>query len=332
MKNKEENMDVLKVICTLFVVMVHVCGPFCGRGSGVPGSSTFMIGSSIQIFTRVAVPIFVLISGKYILGSWDEKSLGGFYKKRYGRIILPLLFSIVVYGVYRIFGEKSADISSYLKDAVMGKTYGHLWYLYMLLGMYAFTPILYKIKNKVSHKAFRNIGFLLLITAMVTQLGEEMTGFKVPVLQFIDYVGFYITGYTLKDYKPKNKNMLFGMYLFLAALGSGLAIFLQAKGIMFWMIIHMGNNVIATPAAIYLYLFFNNITIENSKIAQLGKYTFGVYIVHNMFVSSILAITNGAITGIDIVDILIYWAVSAILSFVVIKILWCTKLTRKLVA
>lgn len=332
MNNREKNIDSLRTLCALFVITVHICAPYLSSNLNV-FNNTFAISSSIQVFARVAVPVFVLISGRYLLSNWDKESLADFYKKRLSRVLIPFIFSIIIYGFFRIFGEKSATFTSYFKDTLNGTPYEHLWFFYMIIGLYVVTPILYKIKNKLSPKAFRNLGFTLLVIAIISEMVQGMFSFKyIPIFYFVDYLGFFITGYTLKDYKPKfNPNLLLCIYLMLSVLRGSLALFLQANGNMLWQCMHLSSGPINTPAEIFLYLFFSNLKLERYRLASISKYTLGVYVVHDMFVHSVMYFTHNALTGVLFVDIFLYLAIVFSLSIIIIRLMWSWNVTRKLI-
>lgn len=332
MNSREKNIDSLRTLCAIFVITVHICAPYLSANLNV-FNTTFGISSSIQVFARVAVPVFVLISGRYVLSNWDEESLVDFYKKRLTRVLIPFVFAIIIYGVYRIFVEKSATLTSYIKDSLNGSPYEHLWFFYMILGLYVVAPILYKIKNILSAKAFRNLGFVLLVVAIISEMVQGMFGFKyMPIFYFVDYLGFFITGYTLKNYKPKfNSNILLCIYLMLSILRGIIALVLQANGNMLWQCMHLSSGPINTPAEIYLYLFFSNLKLKKYRLERLSKYTLGIYVVHDMFVHSMMYFTHSILTGVLFIDIFLYLAIVFSLSLLTIKLLWSWRLSRRLV-
>ncbi len=332
MREIEKNMNSLRTLAALFVISVHICSPILTANNNV-FNAAFSISSSIQIFTRVAVPIFVLISGRYLLSNWDEKSVISFYKKRMSRVILPFIFSIIIYGFYRIFIEKSATITSYIKDTLYGVPYEHLWFFYMIIGLYAITPILYKIKNKFSAKVFRNLGYILLVFAMISEMAQGMFQLKyIPIFYFVDYLGYFITGYSLKDYKPKfNPNNLLYIYIILSMMRGGCALLLQANGNMLWQCFHLSSNPLGTLSAIYLYLYFSNLRLERYRLADISKYTLGIYVIHDMFVHGIMYNTHYVLTGVLFIDIFLYVIIIFALSLLTIRLMWSLSITRKLI-
>ena len=60
-------LDVLRVVACMAVVMIHASAPYLGKDIG---SFNFWVGNVLDSLSRVAVPLFVMISGALML---DEK-------------------------------------------------------------------------------------------------------------------------------------------------------------------------------------------------------------------------------------------------------------------
>lgn len=332
MNCREENIDSLRTLCALLVIILHVCATYLIANFTV-FNVAFFTASSIQVFTRVAVPVFVLISGRYVLSNWDGKSLSSFYKKRLPKVMIPFISWSIIYIFWRIFVEKSGTFISIINDTLNGVPYIHLWFFYMIIGLYVVTPGIYKIKNKFSVKGFRNLGFALLIVASISEFIQGVFSFKyIPVFYFVDYLGYYITGYTLKDYKSKiNPKIFLYIYIILGILRGILASLFQMKGSQLWMYMHTASNPLAIPAAIFLYLFFSNLKLKKYRLASISKYTLGIYVIHMIFLSNITYFTQNTLTGIVFIDIILYVIIIFSLSLFTIKLFWKWEWTRKII-
>jgi len=83
-------VDALRVLACFLVVMAHACDPFVGMfDTDRTGFLTGVISSSL---TRASVPLFVMMTAVVLLPLRSGVSLGCFYRKRIGRIALPLIF------------------------------------------------------------------------------------------------------------------------------------------------------------------------------------------------------------------------------------------------
>ena len=156
---KRENIgwiDLLRVIACFLVVLSHCCDAFVAQFNN--NHAVFLTGALIGSSVRACVPLFVMMTG--VLMFPVRYSMADFYKKRIGRIIVPLIFwSLalpVIYFVYLNYGvstqSPSIDMTTFTLSSMINKMYTFifnfnydttpLWYLYMLVGLYLVIPIL----------------------------------------------------------------------------------------------------------------------------------------------------------------------------------------------
>lgn len=109
---RERNYDLLRIISTIAVVMIHVSAIWFGnaiagiseRGLSVTDArSTYWI-CLYNSLPRFAVPCFVMLSGAFILE--DEKNIEykRFYAKSFAKIGIPTIIFSAVYFFYAIPG------------------------------------------------------------------------------------------------------------------------------------------------------------------------------------------------------------------------------------
>ncbi|WP_165040892.1 acyltransferase [Dysgonomonas sp. ZJ709] len=150
-------IDLLRIIACFLVVLSHCCDPFVAQFE--TDRNSFLTGVSIGSLVRCCVPLFVMMTGVLLfpvrIGMLD------FYKKRIGRIVVPLIFwSIVLPILFFIYlnfinpstANPSIMMDGYTLKATLSKLYTFifnfnfdtipLWYLYMLIGLYLVIPIL----------------------------------------------------------------------------------------------------------------------------------------------------------------------------------------------
>jgi surface polysaccharide O-acyltransferase-like enzyme len=92
--------------------------------------------SAFEALCRCCVPLFVVASS--YLQFPLHYSTGEFFKRRAVRILLPMAFWTLVYAL--VWGEPVAN----LKGLLLNFNYaaGHLWFVYMLIGIYLIMPLL----------------------------------------------------------------------------------------------------------------------------------------------------------------------------------------------
>ncbi|WP_106829047.1 acyltransferase [Parabacteroides pacaensis] len=155
---KRENIgwvDLLRILACFLVVFSHCCDPFVAQFNN--DRHSFVTGVFCGSLVRPCVPLFVMMTGVLLFPVY--RGLGAFYKKRIGRIIVPLIFWSValplMFLAYMNFipatNSPSLDQANYTLENAWNKIYTFvfnfnydttpLWYLYMLLGLYFIIPI-----------------------------------------------------------------------------------------------------------------------------------------------------------------------------------------------
>jgi len=150
LKDKKLWLDNLRVISTIAVIVLHVSAPILSQYKKV-SIEIWHIGNLYDGSVRFCVPVFFMLSGTLLL-SKDYK-ISVFLKTRFWRIIPPLVFWSIIYILYDYFFVDKETLSKieFVKNIVKKLFFGskyHLWFVYSLLGLYLFIPILRKwIKN-----------------------------------------------------------------------------------------------------------------------------------------------------------------------------------------
>ena len=100
--NKRENIgwiDLLRVTACFLVVFAHCCDPFVARFD--TDRPTFLQGCALGSAVRCCVPLFVMMTGVLLFPV--RNGMSEFYKKRIGRIVVPLIFWSVMLPVLYLF-------------------------------------------------------------------------------------------------------------------------------------------------------------------------------------------------------------------------------------
>lgn len=170
-------IDMLRVVACFLVVFSHCCDPFVAHFDANP--DMFVTGVMYGSLVRPCVPLFVMMTAVLLLPVRQGTSLGAFYKKRIGRIMVPLVFwSIVLplmaYCYFTVANPLTANpqlsVSDYTATTLFHRLYTFvfnfnfdttpLWYLYMLIGLYMIMPILSGWLVQASRKDIRTILYI----------------------------------------------------------------------------------------------------------------------------------------------------------------------------
>ena len=169
-------LDVVRCVAMLMVIGVHCIDPFYISPTMrvIPEYTHWaaIYGSLL----RPSVPLFVMMTGLLLLPV-RQQPLGTFYKKRIFRVLFPFLIWSVLYSMFPWFtgllglpkeiigdffcytqGHESQSLIDSLKDVAMipfnfSHKENHMWYIYLLIGLYLYLPIFSAWVEKASEKA-----------------------------------------------------------------------------------------------------------------------------------------------------------------------------------
>lgn len=138
MKEREIWIDWLRVVACFLVMMTHACEPFYlgGEGTLVLTRSDALWVSVLNVLPRACVALFVVASSYLLLPM--RYSSGEFVRRRLSRILVPFLVWTLVYAL--AFGDPVENLRSLTLN--FNYAAGHLWFVYMLLGLYLLVPML----------------------------------------------------------------------------------------------------------------------------------------------------------------------------------------------
>ena len=146
---RKQFLDVLRVLATCAVVLMHVLtgATDVTDASIVPEYRSLLL--SVMDLVTWCVPIFLLISGYLFLNPERTLTYPVMVKKYCRRIALAILLFGVPYAASElVVAERTFRIRMIpeaLKMTLMGHTWSHMWYLYLILFLYLITPLLKKV-------------------------------------------------------------------------------------------------------------------------------------------------------------------------------------------
>ncbi len=202
---KEIWLEKLRVLATIAVVLIHVVqGSFVNGTAGVPVYRCMFDISFLMGITSWAVPVFVMISGYLLLD--PEKELPVAKIKKY---ILRMLGVLVTVGLGFCVMESVVNyhengVFFVLKDAVVnlicGKSWAHMWYVYMLVGLYVLTPVLRAFVKESSEEAAKFVLLSLFVLTIICPTISRVVDVDVTnfYLSAFPYIFYYLFGHYVK--------------------------------------------------------------------------------------------------------------------------------------
>ena len=171
-------IDWLRVAACLMVMLVHSSENFYGAdASGMAGSMSMLVNESNRFWvafydgflSRTAVPLFMIISAFLLVPLKPGQTMGGFYKRRFGRILPPFILFLLLYTFLPLlwggmtWEQSLTDLK--LLPFNFPSMAGHLWFMYPLISLYIIIPVVSPWLEKASAKDERIfLGFFAFTT------------------------------------------------------------------------------------------------------------------------------------------------------------------------
>ena len=198
-REKDYNIEFLRVLSCIFVVCIHVANVY-SRSYETIGMSAYVFSVLVNTVCRISVPIFFMISGALLI----EQDVN--IKKNTQRvlgIIKPLIGWSLVYAVCNFFYMgKGYDLQVLFAEPVKK----HLWYLYALAGLYITLPFWQKLFQGISDsmvKYFVVLWIGLLGIDYTLALLDMRIKYPIPLVGSSCYLGYFLIGYVLRHYKDR---------------------------------------------------------------------------------------------------------------------------------
>ena len=271
-------------------------------------SQNWWVANVIDSAMRMCVPLLFMITGFLLLGK--SESLNLFFRKRFSKIVIPLVVWTAVYICWLIFVESKnpSPISPLAQETLHSlneplpfslirflftPAYYHLWFMYALIGLYLCMPCLRVLVQNSPRKLLWYFVIIWIIASYFFPLFAQANFVIYVDLNMVTgNIGYLVLGHLLGTIVVTRRLFLWMLPLFIASVvvtavgtwwlsspqkldqffyGSSPAIPVMAMSC-FIILRYLGENwkVIQSP------------TIR-SIIIQLSACTFGIYLVHVLF-------------------------------------------------
>jgi len=330
MQERIRYFDILRIIAIEFVIWLHCMSGFI-ISTSIYGSRSWDAFIVINEIVRAGVPLFLMLSGYLALNSsLDMKT---FYKKRFVRILIPLISWNVIYFVWSMFGGRE---SSFFVALFNEGQYYHMWFVYMLLGMYFVAPFLKIIINHISLKQVLLLFIIIIFPQTIIPFINAITGLNLYVAYpvFENYLGYFVLGYILGKFEIP---IQYRMAIYAAGvLGAGFAIVgnCAASSVEGINLVYNGGysfNHYLVAGAIFTFVKYLPITYSVRAKKCLRGWSdiiFGVYFIHVIILEILSNFLYLELSPIKIVAI--YFCLTSIISTAIIAVLSRITFLRKL--
>lgn len=294
-KSRECFLDILRIIACFCVIVNHTNSDIFLNAA--PGSITWFVSLAYFFVSKIAVPVFFMISGYLLLGKIDSP------KKSFQRIIRILAALIgcgVIYSIYNTyyldpepsFSKAVKDFSDIYYDSPSNA----LWYLYAYLGILLMLPFLQKMTSLMTkrdyHTFFVVSGLYFSVLPILNHyipLATISSELKLPLFEgniLLLMIGRYFSQFEIKKTK---RGFVFASFGFLAMLALNVVatyfeVFRTDYGYLFFDNRNYFPILIQSVCVFYLISFIKLRGKTERCISYIGSCTFGIFLLSDMII------------------------------------------------
>lgn len=171
-------LDNMRVVACLMVMTVHATEPFYlgGEGARILTPTDAVWASFFDSFVRACVPLFIITSS-YLLFPLTT-STGAFFRRRAGRLLVPFVVWSLAYAF--VWGEPADNLRALLLN--FNYAAGHLWFVYMLAGVYLLMPLLSPWAERVGRRELLGYLGVWALTLLIPFVREWASGGELLVI------------------------------------------------------------------------------------------------------------------------------------------------------
>ena len=265
-------IDILRAIAFIFVVVQHTLGGFSTR-EGLPYSS-FTIMKLMYVMAKIAVPIFLFISAVALFYVHSKKlDCKSYYLKRIKYVFIPYAIWSAV-NMIKLGNEDR--FSDFIVEIIAGNGGFHLWYMGMVIRVFLIFPIILWIAKKIH---LMNIKIRTGIFVLLVYLYYIISNYQSVIS---DNVGKFIFGTpTEVQQRIIDISILYWYLYFLLGIYFALNYeYIKKKLIQYRVVIFISYGFL------FVYSYFNEIEmVESIKIIYLLYMVFSILVFYLISVS-----------------------------------------------
>lgn len=178
-------LDYVRVFACFLVMLVHASENFYGApgSTDMAGPQSLLATEADRLwvsvydgFSRMSVPLFMIVSAFLLVPMKEGQTAMEFYKRRAWRILPAFLFFMVVYSTVPMLWDqidRETSVRDLSRIALNFPTLaGHLWFMYPLISLYLFIPVISPWLTKATAREERFFIILFLISTLMPYLNR----------------------------------------------------------------------------------------------------------------------------------------------------------------
>lgn len=291
-------LDMIRIAAIFSVIVIHITA--CEWGSLPVASLRWQMLNLYNAVSRWCIAGFVLMSGRAFLDLSRPLPFRVLLKKNILRMFWSLLFWATAYHLYETYltvGRVTVlDLYGGVVRVFTLNARRHLWFLYLMIGLYLLTPLLRYLIARFSIRTLAAASIVLLAVSGITPLALS-TSALYPLMQYVmqvpGFVGLFVLGYCL-DHLRLSKGAVRLLYaagllgaVFTVAATSLVSLKTGSATQIFYS--NTAPNVIITAIGLLVFgrrklyaLSFG--PVWDKRLSRFATLTYAIYLVHDFFV------------------------------------------------
>ena len=294
--------DCARIFSMFGIILLHSVGYECEKILLKRKDSNVMIICFYNCMTRFGVPMFVLLSGTFILDPSKTFSFKKLFRHNILRLATAFAFWSSINALINIFLYKKNKVSELLKLFVVGEEY--LWFIFMIIGCYLISPFLRLFSDDVTLARYF-LGLCVFWGSLIPTLKNIFSSCQWKEAQdelniwtsrwhyhfTLEFVGYFVAGYHIV-YHVNIKSLKIRVLLYVLGLADVFLIFymtysMEMKTGRYSKEFRDSYTLTVAFYTVILFIFFKheigriNFSERNIRIiSKLSSLTFGMYLSH----------------------------------------------------
>lgn len=284
----------IRVLSCVGILILHILNSAVGLYNSTVNINVILTSKIIVNLLLWCVPCFVMITGALLLNPEKSISYKKIFSKYISRILFALVFCCFLFSIFDLVmhGEQFTFqfIFNSIKNIFLGTSWSHLWYLYLLLAIYLMLPIYRLITKSASNKDVKYLlclYFIFLSAIYVLQVFGVYVAFYIMVSSIYPFYLFF--GYAYKNNIVEIKNLFAIIIFILSSICLAFVTYYYNIGVQTLEVLLNYSSIFVVLQSVSLFCILNNIKWkENKFIKVIDQCSFGIYLLHMIFVKIIL--------------------------------------------
>ena len=299
MKERKINIEFIRVFAIMMTIMIHISNIYVYSFNKI-SSFEYLVAVTYNAISRICVPLFFMVSGIFLIKEEYDK------KKYINRVvkflIILIIWSIIYYLINNNFSFNNFGVAFFNSLFNANETSRHLWFMYAIIGIYIALPFIQNMCKNLT-KEQENLFLILWMTlsgliVIIVPLARFITKsqidieYPIPIINAAYYLGYFISGHILyerfKNVKKSNKYNLKCVLIFILSTLITICVTyfysIKNNSIFDSMLWYRSIFTILSAFSIFILVVINENKIKSKFILSLSKLSFGIYLVHYIFI------------------------------------------------